>query len=287
MGEIFNLFFIQPIENTLIIIYHALSFLHVPYAFGFSIILLTGFVRFILYPFTASQLKTSKKMQDLAPHLSRLKEKHKNDTKLLQQETMRLYKEHGVNPVAGCLPMLIQFPFIWAIYSVFQKLVSFKPEAAVSEINKIVYIDALKIQQLWDPSFFGIPLGQTPTQLISTLGPIIFLVPILTGFFQFIQSKMLIMPKPPENQKSSKKEITSGKKEDDFASIFQTQSTYIFPVMIGFFSYTLPFGLSLYWNTFTIFGILQQYQLQGLGGLTKWKEKMDSFFKDLRKNSQI
>jgi YidC/Oxa1 family membrane protein insertase len=64
------------------------------------------------------------------------------------------------------------------------------------------------------------------------------------------------------------------KKNDDFASAFQSQSMYIFPVMIGFFSYTFPIGLSLYWNTFTIFGIMQQYRISGLGGLTEWKNKV-------------
>ena len=61
------------------------------------------------------------------------------------------------------------------------------------------------------------------------------------------------------------------KKKDDFATVFQSQSLYIFPVMIGFFSYTFPLGLSLYWNTFTIFGIIQQYLISGWGGLSDFK----------------
>ena len=64
------------------------------------------------------------------------------------------------------------------------------------------------------------------------------------------------------------------KKEDDFQTAFQTQSLYIFPIMIGFFSFTLPLGLSFYWNTFTIFGIIQQYQVQGFGGLAPWLKKL-------------
>ena len=64
------------------------------------------------------------------------------------------------------------------------------------------------------------------------------------------------------------------KKKEDFASAFQTQSLYIFPVMIGFFSYNFPVGLSLYWNTFTIFGIIQQYKVSGLGGLKGWVKKI-------------
>lgn len=267
MGEVFNLILIHPIINILVLFYKGLFFLHVPYALAFSIILLTVFIRFILYPLTASQLKASRKMQTLAPHLSKLKEKHKGDSKRIQAETMKLYKEHGVNPAAGCLPVIIQLPIIWSLYSVLGQIVSLKPAAIVSHINGIIYFDFLKLTNPWNQTFFGLPLGQNPSHLISQIGPLIFLIPLLTGLFQFIQSKMMFSP--PAKDKDSKE-----KKKDDFASAFQTQSMYIFPVMIAFFSYSFPIGLSLYWNTFTIFGILQQYQIQGWGGLTEWKEKI-------------
>lgn len=270
MGEIFDLILVNPIINILVVLYQLLFFLHIPYALGFSIILLTVFIRLLLYPLTTAQLKSSKKMQDLAPHLSKIKEKHKGDGKRLQQETMKLYKEHGVNPAAGCLPVLIQIPMIWALYSVLIKIVALKPEAVVSQVNSIAYLDILKLTHPWDQYFFGIPLGQNPSQLITVIGPLVFLVPLATGLFQFIQSKMMFA-KPAEKPSSAKAPEGKG---GDFASAFQTQSLYIFPVMIGFFSYTFPIGLSLYWNTFTIFGILQQYRVSGAGGLSGWKEKI-------------
>jgi YidC/Oxa1 family membrane protein insertase len=80
---------------------------------------------------------------------------------------------------------------------------------------------------------------------------------------------MMFQPTPAEPSKV-KKEASS-----DFQSAMQTQSTYIFPVMIGFFSFNFPLGLSLYWNTFTIFGIIQQYKIQGLGGLEQMFQKKD------------
>lgn len=268
MGNIFDVYLVNPIINILVVIYQVLFFLGVPYALGFSIIILTVFIRLLLYPLTASQLKVSKKMQDIAPHVNKIKEKHKGDTQQIHKETMALYKEHGVNPAAGCLPILIQLPLFWALYSVLQKIVLVGKDSIVLEINKIVYpLDFLKLSQPWDQSFFGIPLGQNPSQLISVM-PLIILVPILTGVFQFIQSKMMFSSaaSAPKTEKDEKK------KNDDFAKAFQTQSLYLFPVMIGFFSYTFPIGLSLYWNTFTLFGILQQYRVAGLGGLTDWIE---------------
>ena len=250
--------------NILVIIYQVLFFLHIPYALGFSIIVLTVVIRLLLYPLTATQLKASKKMQDLNPHLSRLKEKHKNDAKMLQSETMKLYKEHGVNPAAGCLPVIIQLPLIWALYTVLQDVVKFN----TSQINSVLYSFVPKLSNSWDTYFFGLPLAQTPSHLWQTVGPLILLVPVLTGIFQFIQSKMMLPVKPVS---AEKKEV---KKQEDFASAFQSQSLYIFPLMIAFFSWGFPIGLSLYWNTFTIFGIIQQYKVAGLGGLKEWTDKI-------------
>lgn len=263
MGNLFQLLLVQPIINILVVIYSGLSFLHIPSALGFSIILLTVVVRLILYPLTASQLRTSKKMQELTPHLSRLKEKHKNDSQRLQKETMALYKEHGVNPAAGCLPVIIQLPVIWALYYVLQHVVTFK----LSEINHQVYVSSFHLVHIWNTSFFGLSLGAKPAQLIAHVGPAILLIPLLTGVLQFIQTKMMFVQQPATTVKGK------DDKQQDFAAAFQSQSLYVFPVMIAFFSYTFPVGLSLYWNTFTIFGIIQQYRLQGLGGLSAYLPK--------------
>jgi YidC/Oxa1 family membrane protein insertase len=264
MFTFFNLILIKPITTILIAIYKGLLFLHIPFALGFSIIVLTVIIRLILYPFIASQLKASKKMQEINPHLAKLKEKHKGDAKTLQQETMRLYKEHGVSPAAGCLPVLIQLPIIWSLYSVLQSVVK-SPVQAISYINNNLYFhELLKITGKWDPVFFGLPLGTLPSHIFNFNNPatyLILLIPIITGAFQFVQSKMMFPAAVPAEKGKEKKE--------DFASAFQSQSLYIFPVMIAFFSYSFPIGLSLYWNTFTIFGIIQQYQISGLGGLKK------------------
>ncbi len=273
MNNPFDVFLVFPIINVLVAIYKLLLFAHLPYPLGFSIIGLTVVIRLILYPLTSAQLNMSSKMQKVAPHISKLKEKHKGDAKRLQQETMKLYKEHGVNPAAGCLPIIIQLPLIWALYSVLQNVVSLNQNAIVAYINKIVYTDSFKLSKPWDQSFFGLPLGQHPSNLISVV-PLIVFLPLVTAFLQFIQSKMMLVPKPVGEGKDTEKNLPAGKAgKGDFASAFQSQSLYIFPVMIGFFSYSLPIGLSLYWNTFTIFGILQQYRIQGLGGLKPWIER--------------
>lgn len=276
MGDFFNLILVHPIINILVAIYSVFSFAHIPYALGFAIIGLTVVIRFIMYPLTTAQLKASVKMQKVAPHLSKIKEKYKGDAKKIQEETMRVYKDHGINPAAGCLPVIIQMPIIWALYSVLQRMVTLRSDTVIAEVNKIVYFDFLKLTSAWDASFFGLPLGQMPSQLLSNVGFLILLVPVLTGVLQFILSKMMIPAKTglAVLEKDIEKKTKVDKKDaGDFASAFQTQSMFIFPVMIGFFSYSFPIGLSLYWNTFTVFGIIQQYKVAGLGGLREWIKK--------------
>lgn len=264
--NIFYFLFIQPITNILVAFYHALLFLHFPYALGFSIIALTVFIRIILYPFVSAQIKASYKMQKIAPHLAEIKEKHKTDRKKQQEEMMRLYKEHGVNPAAGCLPMIIQLPIIWSLYNVLTTTVAAHSIESIKKINDHLYFSFLKINQVWDTSFFGLSLFSSPSKLIANQ-PLIILLPVLTGALQFILSKMMMSDTPVQGKK------------DDFQSAFQSQSLFIFPVMIAFFSFSLPLGLSLYWNTFTIFGILQQYLLVGPGGLKPWLQKVNTLWK--------
>ncbi len=268
MFEIFNILFTNPITNLLVGFYQLLSLIGIPFAFGFSIVLLTVAIRLILYPFTAAQIKSVYKMQKVTPHIQAIREKHKGDNKRQQEEMMRLYKEHGVNPAAGCLPLIVQIPIIWSLYYVLTIAFSINSPDALSKINNVLYFDFLKLNYVWDSLFFGLPLGVNPSNLFSKM-PLIVLVPVLTGVFQFVLSKMMM----PEVVPGLVVKKESGK-QDDFQSAFQKQSLFLFPAMIGFFSFTLPVGLSLYWNTFTIFGILQQYLLIGPGAAAQLFKKV-------------
>lgn len=249
--------------------YQLLTWLHIPYALGFAIVLLTVFVRLLMYPLTAKQLLVSKKMQELAPHMNKIKEKHKGDMRRQQEATMALYREHNVNPAAGCLPGLIQIVvLLFGLYPALMKVLSSNGNNLVSTVNSMLYFPSLRLTEAWNTSFFGLDLGKTPEQMLSTVGPVVLLIPILTGLFQFIQSKMM-MPSTPKGAVA----VQNKNKPDDFATTFQKQSLYLLPAMVGFFSYYFSVGLSLYWNSFTIFGIIQQYLVAGLGGVQDWTDK--------------
>lgn len=263
----FDLILINPILNILILFYSVLSAIHIPGTLGLSIILLTVSIRLILWPLTTQQLKSTKKMAELKPHLDRIKEQHGHDKIRHQQEVSNLYKEHGVNPLAGCLPLLLQIPIFIALYQVLLKFVNLTSQQLLENINGRIYISALYLKNIPDTSFLGLHLSSKPNEW-AHIGVFILVIPIVTGVLQFIQSKMLVPSEKPQT-KVVKKGGSKENMEDTMASM-QSQMAFLMPAMIAFFSYGFPIGLSLYWNTFTIIGIVQQYKIMGAGSLNKY-----------------
>lgn len=268
--NIFDVLLINPILNLLIVFYGLLEAASVPGALGFSIIILTVIIRLALWPLTTAQLKSSKKMAELKPHLQKIKETHGKDKVRHQQEVSRLYKEHGVNPLSGCLPLLLQMPIFIALYQVLLKFVSLTSTDLLSGINDRIYIAALKLQEIPSTNFFGLNLSTKPNEW-ATAGLFLLSIPIITGVLQFLQSKMLIPEEKNKPNKLAVKKKTEQKDslEDSMAQM-QSQMVLIMPAMIAFFAYGFPVGLALYWNTFTIIGIIQQYKIMGAGALNKY-----------------
>ncbi|KKS63928.1 hypothetical protein A3A14_02910 [Candidatus Daviesbacteria bacterium RIFCSPLOWO2_01_FULL_43_38] len=267
IGDLFNTLLFRPIVTLLVLIYQGLSSLGLPGAFGFTIIILTVAIRLLVWPFMSKQLKSAKKMAELKPHLDTLKEKHKGDKQALASAQMALYKEHGVNPAGGCLPTLIQIPIIIALYQTI--FAFFGNGQGLENINKAIYFPNLQLSASPNLNFFGINLAAKPADF-GSLGVAVLLIPVVTAGLQFIQSKMMA-PKPvkvnPDDKPKEKKE-----KEDmaDSMSAVQGQMMYMMPLMIGYFAFQFPIGLALYWNVFTILGIIQQYLLSGWGGIEGW-----------------
>ena len=252
----FNNILVIPFLNILIAFYKLFLLVKLPGAFGFAIITLTILIRLVLHPFFKQQMTTAKKMQDIKPHLDNISQKHKKDPKKLQAEQMRLYKEAGINPAAGCLFLIIQLPVFWALYQSLYFFFINKPAAVVTGINKILYWPFLKIQMI-DPMFLGFNLTLAPATAKNWF---YLLIPVLTAVLQYYQ----VAVSTPSSAKTAE-----GKPEDkknntgDFQSAMQTQMKFIFPLMIGYFSYILPVGLSLYWNIFSLFSIIQYRQMHG------------------------
>lgn len=261
----FHAFFIIPILNLLIGFYSLFTFLHIPFPLGFSLIFLTVAIRLLLNPLTVSQIKSSRKLANLKPELDSLNKIYKDDKTRLHQEQLKLYQQAGINPAAGCLPLLLQMPILIALYNLFFQLLSNGNMAKVaSEVNKVVYFPFLKINS-FDLNFFGMNLSSKPSDWQKD-GWWLLLIPIITAVLQYWQSKTM-MPayakaptgKPQIQTKDGKDQ--EKKPDEDMGQAMQKQMTIMMPLMIGFFAYSFQLGLSLYWNTFTLFGIIQQYQI--------------------------
>src|SRR3989442_15275266 len=114
--ELWNTLLVYPLINLLVLAYDAV------HDFGLAVVIVTVAIRLALYPLFRAQVMSSRKMQELAPALNDIKKKYGNDRARVQQEQMKLYQERGINPAAGCLPMLIFFPVLFAMYSAFQQV---------------------------------------------------------------------------------------------------------------------------------------------------------------------
>ncbi|OGK19352.1 hypothetical protein A3D80_00470 [Candidatus Roizmanbacteria bacterium RIFCSPHIGHO2_02_FULL_40_13b] len=246
---LFNAILIVPTINVLLFFNFIFSAIGLPGSFGFSIIALTVAIRLLLNPASRQQIDMAKKMQEMKPHLDILGEKHKDDKKKLQEEQMKLYKEMGVNPAAGCLYALVQIPVFIGLYQALNIFLAGEPITKVAvAVNKIVYIPFLKIATI-DPWFFGFNIGIAPSNF-PKYGLHYLAIPVITAILQYYQVKVTMSQTPPKPKKE-------GEKSTDMQSMMSGQMLYIFPLMIGYFAYVLPAGLSLYWNVFSIFSIIQ------------------------------
>jgi YidC/Oxa1 family membrane protein insertase len=217
--------------------------------YGIAIILMTVLIRVILYPLMQKQMVSMREMQKIQPSMKAAQEKYKNDKERLNKELMALHKEHKINPMSGCLPLIIQMPILILLFQV---------------LRKFEYLDSAgKIAGgfLWIPRQVqiiveGVPkivAGlAAPEQLIQLPGSGIFGIQYL-GILPFLVAGSMYI-----QQKMTSTDRTTGK---DGGSAQQTQKmmTIMMPLMIGFMSFSLPSGLTLYWLTSTLLGIGQQY----------------------------
>ncbi|MBI2018243.1 membrane protein insertase YidC [Candidatus Daviesbacteria bacterium] len=269
--DLFNLVFMGPVINLLVLIFQGLQAVHIPGALGFAIVILTVAIRILVWPFMSSQIKATKKMSDLKPHLDELKKQHKDDKKALASAQMALYKEHGVNPAGGCLPALIQIPVFIALY---QSIINILPGAGghIDRINSLLYFPQLKLPATLDPNFLGLNLGFKPSEF-GNHGAYLLLVPLITALLTFVQSKMAL-PVPIKHHVGEPAKETKEKEglEESMGQV-QSQMVYMMPLMIGYFAFSFPIGLAIYWNTYTILGIIQQHRISGWGGISGFAGK--------------
>lgn len=227
MGNIFTVIFYQPILNLLVFLYNTVSFQDL----GVAIILLTVLIKLILWPFGQKAIKSQKALQDLQPKVEELKKKYADDKVELSRATMDLYKESNINPLSSCLPLLIQLPFLFAVYRVFRDGLNNKLDLVYSFVYKPEVINGM--------SFGFLDLNK----------PNIYLA-VLAGVAQFVQAKMMMTKQPPIK--------SDGAKDESMTAIMNKQMLYFMPAITIFIGISLPGGLTLYWFVITALTALQQ-----------------------------
>ena len=159
--------------------------------FGLGIIILTIIVKLVLYPLTKQQFESMKKMQEMMPTFKKLREKHKDNPQQLQMETMKIYKEHKINPLGGCLPMFVQLPFLFALFYTMNGA-SF--EALISQNNVFPGLTSFWLSNLSQPdSLFILPviiglstyLGQKMSTVDASQQKILMFMPVLMVVISF------------------------------------------------------------------------------------------------------
>lgn len=207
------------------------------HSWGFSIILLTIALRLMMYPLNAWSIKSTMKMQKLSPKLAALQERYKKDPKKAQLEMMAMYKEHGVNPLGGCFPLLIQMPFLIGMFDLLK---------STFELRGVSFIPGW-ITNLTAPDV--IFTWGTP---IWFIGDSFHLLPILLGAVMFWQQRISsLTPKNPKNMTDQQKQ--------------QKMMGNIMVIVFTVLFYNFPSGLNIYWLSSMLLAILQQWWMTKRG----------------------
>jgi YidC/Oxa1 family membrane protein insertase len=242
----FQTFIVNPLITILAVFYSLLGNNIV-----LAIIALTVIIRLATSPLLIRQQQATAKMTEMQPKLKKLQEKYKNDREKLAQEQMQLYKEAGVNPLGGCLPIFIQLPIMIALYQAIIMGLASTPFQVVDLSGRFLLSslgDLVPLQNQWA----GMDLTLAPT-----MNPVYALAfPLVVGITTWLQSK-LTMPAP---------QPTGDAKADQSVQITQSMTT-IMPIMFAFFSLSFSVGLSIYFVVSNVVGIVQYTMM----GKADWK----------------
>lgn len=225
MFELYHTILYQPLLNLLVFFYNIIP----GHDIGLAIIALTFLVKLLFFPLTHKSLTAQRKLQAVQPKIKAAQEKYKDDKVAQTQEVMKIYKEHGVNPLGGCLPLLIQLPLLIALFQVFQT--GFTTDALKELYSFVVNPGSI------NPLLFG---------SIDVSKPNIVLA-ILAAVLQFFHTYLM-----------SGKDILKGG-GNDMGKLMQRQTLFMMPILTAIISFSLPGALPFYWIVNTAFSLAEHY----------------------------
>jgi YidC/Oxa1 family membrane protein insertase len=225
---------VWPLAKALIWLDSTLASWGVPYHWGFAIILFTILVKIVTFPLTYKQLQGMQAQRAIQPRVQELQKKYGSDRNRLAQEQMKLYQEAGVNPLSGCLPLIIQMPILFGLYAALVAIGPNLQNARFFWIPDLSFPNAA-VGMGWIPDAFR--AGEF-WLLIAYL-----ILPILLMVTQFVMQKWMT---PVANADDPQVKTTQ-------------QITLVMTFMFGFFTLQVPAGLTLYWVTSNLLQMLQQW----------------------------
>jgi YidC/Oxa1 family membrane protein insertase len=254
---LWNSLLVHPIMNLTLFAYAIVR------DFGLAVIFVTILIRLALYPLYVTQIRSQRAMQEVAPAMEELKKKYGKDRQRFSQEQMKLYSERGVNPAAGCLPLVLQMPLLIALYNSLLQLGcglgpppgNLCPGLSHDMVESFRYAfisNPIPPDSALDTTANWLPWISRGLQHPDPL----FILPVLAGLVQLVAS---VMAMPATQVKS-----------DDPAQRMTQSMAYTFPLITVVIGAQFPAGLTLYWIATTVFQIVQQYFVSGWGQLPKY-----------------
>lgn len=234
-NSIWTKILIKPLFNILLLFYVLIPGSDL----GLAIIAITLLVRIVLFPSYFKTIKAQRMLQKHQPELDKIRERYKHDKEVQAKEVMKFYQENKVNPLSGCLPLLVQLPILFALYRVFSFALD---ESALTHLYNFF---PLTIPESINPIFLS---WSGISWLMVDLSERSIALALIAAVSQYFQAKMMTPPKAEKD----------GEKPQQMAQMLTGQMMYIFPVITFFFAMSLPSALALYWVATTLFTILQQ-----------------------------
>ncbi|MFA6423074.1 MAG: YidC/Oxa1 family membrane protein insertase [Patescibacteria group bacterium] len=225
----------QPLFNILAF----LIFIIPGHSIGVAIIILTMLIRLALIPSSKHAIQAQKRIRDLNPELEAIKKKYP-DKQEQSKQIMEFYKINKINPLSGCLPLLIQIPVFFVLYYVF------RTGLTTARYDELLYSFTPHLST-FTTGFLWLDLS---------LPDKFYILPVIAGLLQFIQARQIMPPKHKT-------------KQSDFQDVMQNQTMYIMPLMTIIIALRLPSSLALYWVITTIFTIVQQKLIMNNNGSDK------------------
>ncbi len=215
-------------------------------AWGLSIVLLTVCVRLLLFPLFVKQIKSQRRMQELAPMVKELQKRHKGDRETMNAELMKLYKDNNANPISGCMPLLLQMPVFFALFSVMNE---FRPGKQAR-----FGLTAEQLAEGGRAKVFGAPIGSafnSGAELLSKLDGTASVVKV-------VAATMIVLMGASTFWTQKQMMARGGAVTDPQQQQIQKFMLYVLPFSFAVFGFTFPIGVLLYWLTTNIWSMGQQ-----------------------------